>query len=327
MTNLSHTALLKTNVKFYHICKRKEIATINPVIIHATLYHSEMLSRRLKMNIPIVNSLVNNSYHKRRYIGLGWKGKLALLKVHLQDYFSKGKVTSFIANSAYISLVHQRSLGISVSKINVIHRGREFERIQETKKEDVEAIRSNLPNHDTKLFIAVGRLIARKGHLDLLEAFEILQNQNSNVALWIVGEGEEFFKLEQRINYLGLSKSIKLLGNRKDIPALLAAADFFVFPSHYEGLPGALIEAMISKTPIIASDIPENKECLNDEMALFHQIRNTADLSKQLQSALVMKDWPQRTQLAYDYALQQFNITKIVQEYESVYERFLKPNN
>ncbi|MGH7058357.1 MAG: glycosyltransferase, partial [Acetobacteraceae bacterium] len=53
---------------------------------------------------------------------------------------------------------------------------------------------------------------------------------------------------------------LKLLGYREDVPALLAAADIFALPSHFEGLPMVLIEAMLAGLPVVASDIPGTRE-------------------------------------------------------------------
>jgi glycosyltransferase involved in cell wall biosynthesis len=53
---------------------------------------------------------------------------------------------------------------------------------------------------------------------------------------------------------------VRLLGHRDDVPELLAAADVFAFPSHYEGLGGSLLEAMALALPIVASDLPAISE-------------------------------------------------------------------
>ncbi|MDH5380085.1 MAG: glycosyltransferase, partial [Cyclobacteriaceae bacterium] len=78
----------------------------------------------------------------------------------------------------------------------------------------------------------------------------------------------------------GLNGQVKLLGHRTDVEQLLAAADVFVFPSRFEGLPGALIEAAAAGLPIIASDIPNNREVAGENKnALFFPVNDHQVLS------------------------------------------------
>jgi glycosyltransferase involved in cell wall biosynthesis len=113
------------------------------------------------------------------------------------------------------------------------------------------------------------------------------------------------------------------LGTVKNIPELLSESDFFVFPSYFEGLPGALIEAMMAKIPIICSDIPENKECVDESMCLFYRVGDQTDLLTQMEKALVLTDWEARTQQAFDYASEHFEIGKISKRYEETYSKLL----
>ena len=61
----------------------------------------------------------------------------------------------------------------------------------------------------------------------------------------------------------GLGDRLRLLGYRDDVAALLAAADIFVLPSHFEGLPMSVIEAMLTGLPVVATDVrgPRNRWC------------------------------------------------------------------
>ena len=68
-----------------------------------------------------------------------------------------------------------------------------------------------------------------------------------------------------RSDRLGLADAVELLGQWPDVPGLLQAADLFAFPSVYEGMPGAVIEAMALGVPIVASDIPPVREILGSD--------------------------------------------------------------
>lgn len=106
---------------------------------------------------------------------------------------------------------------------------------------------------DAIVYLFVGRLVSEKGILELLEAFNKMKKNYGKAVLVVVGDtsGSE---REQLFNYKEM-KDIHFLGSRKDVNALLYMSDLFVLPSHREGLPRSIIEAMAMQKPIIATDI------------------------------------------------------------------------
>ncbi len=115
---------------------------------------------------------------------------------------------------------------------------------------------------DRVVVIAVSRLVRHKGYPELLAAM-----RDVNAELWVVGErlasdhGED---LEPAFAAAGLGCRLRRLGYRDDIPALLAAADIFALPSHFEGLPMSVIEAMLVGLPVVATDIRGSREQVVD---------------------------------------------------------------
>jgi glycosyltransferase involved in cell wall biosynthesis len=106
------------------------------------------------------------------------------------------------------------------------------------------------------LLLAVGNLVPRKGHRVLLQALQPLAGPD--LPPWrmaIAGRGRQKEPLQQLAQELGIADRVHLLGHRDDIPDLLAAADIFVMPSLWEGLPLAILEAMFAGKPVIASAI------------------------------------------------------------------------
>ena len=107
---------------------------------------------------------------------------------------------------------------------------------------------------DRVVVIAVSRLVRHKGYPELAAAMRDVPEAE----LWVVGErlasdrGEDMAALLQAA---GLGDRLRLLGYREDVPALLAAADIFALPSHFEGLPMSVIEAMLTGLPVVATDI------------------------------------------------------------------------
>lgn len=105
------------------------------------------------------------------------------------------------------------------------------------------------------IILWVGRLDPVKGLHLLIEAFRTVA-QGSAARLLLAGEGPLRPTLERQINDASLHGRVRLLGARRDVPALLAVADLFVFPSRTEGLPNALLEAMSVGVPVVTTDVP-----------------------------------------------------------------------
>lgn len=107
----------------------------------------------------------------------------------------------------------------------------------------------------------VGNFVYAKNHLFLLEIFAEVLKKEPNAKLLLAGDGELHREIEQKIEDLAVKEHVYLLGIRNDIPDLLQAMDVYLFPSVYEGLPVALVEAQASGLPCVISDTiaPESK--------------------------------------------------------------------
>lgn len=84
--------------------------------------------------------------------------------------------------------------------------------------------------------------------------------------LILIGDGDDKEKLEQQVSNMGISDNVLFLGNRTNVNELLQAIDVFVFPSYFEGIPMALIEAQTVGIPIIASDKINNHIKINSNV-------------------------------------------------------------
>jgi glycosyltransferase involved in cell wall biosynthesis len=97
----------------------------------------------------------------------------------------------------------------------------------------------------------------------LFEAIRLLGERPATYLIVGTGRQEEEIKLEAE--RLGVAGKLRFLGMRRDIPALLQAADIFAFPTLQEGFSNALIEAMAAGCAIVASDYPSNFEAVTHE--------------------------------------------------------------
>lgn len=115
-----------------------------------------------------------------------------------------------------------------------------------------------------KNIASIGRLVPQKDHLTLIHAFSLLLKHHHHLTLTIYGEGAERKNLETLIKSLGLQEKVCLPGAVQNIQENLIEADLFVFPSHYEGFPNALCEALAVGLPTIASNCSGNVDVIQE---------------------------------------------------------------
>ncbi len=119
---------------------------------------------------------------------------------------------------------------------------------------------------DSPLLLFAGRLAPQKGVGDLLAALDLLQHVRPQLRTIIVGDGPLRGQLEETARAFQLDSLVRFLGHRDDVPRLLAAADFLVLPSLYEGLPNVVLEAMQFSKPVIATAAPGTTEVVTDNV-------------------------------------------------------------
>lgn len=301
-----------------------------PKIIHSTLFRADMIARKLKHFFPqvlLVGSLVSNSYGRSRYGQLSLLAGLKLFLIQIKDRRTTDKVDFFISNSHTIKNTNSRALSVPHDKIKVIYRGRSMGKSGAGKSKKLGQLSRDLGLAGKKVFLNVGRLHQGKGQADLLQAFKPVSETFEDALLLIAGEGSYRIELERIISDLGLQEKVQLLGYREDVEDILAVADYFVFPSYYEGLPGALIEAIIAEKPLVISDIGENRECVPPGKALFFKPGNIKEMTAKMKEAVDIPDWQERTMSSLDHARKNFDIKKVSRQYESFYKDILKDHN
>lgn len=118
----------------------------------------------------------------------------------------------------------------------------------------------------TRILLSVGRLSREKGHADLIRALPQLRQLTGStpVRLVVVGEGPERSSLEELRDTLGLNRHVALVGQQNDPSPYYAIADVFVLPSHSEGSPNVLLEAMAAGVPVVATAVGGVPEIATD---------------------------------------------------------------
>ncbi len=130
-----------------------------------------------------------------------------------------------------------------------------------------ERIRKELGIDDeTTVLLSVGELIPRKNHVEVLEALKQMKDAGKDykIKYLIAGRGKIAKELQDKINELSLQEQVQMLGFRSDVADIFAASDIYVFPSHQEGLPVALMEAMSVGMPVVCSRIRGNVDLIEE---------------------------------------------------------------
>lgn len=119
----------------------------------------------------------------------------------------------------------------------------------------------------------IGRFNNAKNHTFLIDIFAALLKTDKTAKLMLIGAGELEQDVKNKVKALAIEKSVMFLGLRKDTPAMLMAADVFVMPSLYEGLPLAGIEAQCAGLPVVFT------QTLTKEMDIFNAFYVPLDIA------------------------------------------------
>jgi glycosyltransferase involved in cell wall biosynthesis len=164
-----------------------------------------------------------------------------------------------IGNDGY-QVLHDQ-VGIASEKLQVLRAGVDVSRFKEPR---ASARRELELSDQDRVAVIVARLFPEKNHLLLLEAFAKVVERVSSARLLIAGEGTEDEAIVAAMKRLGLQHSVRMLGVRRDVPRLLAAADLFVLCSDREGLPIAVLEAMAAARPVVATAVGDLPTVVQD---------------------------------------------------------------
>jgi glycosyltransferase involved in cell wall biosynthesis len=291
-----------------------------PDVVVSSIYKANIISRiACKLTgTKLIGTFVNDSYGAVRLEELKQKGINRKFKlVWLLDKWTAGIPKHYLSNAFSIAKSNSETLGVPLDKINVIYRGRESGKFPAWNPPPVEPAFK---------FIAIGRLIDRKGFAELIEAFAILKKDHPAITLDIFGEGKSRKKFQQIIDKNNLNESAVLHGAIPNAWQKLYGAHCFVFPSWYEGFSGALVEGMMTGIPIIASGIPMNLEAVTEnETALIHKVQDAADLEKKMERMInSYGNMIEMGKKARSEAVVRFDIKTISKQYEDFLKRVVK---
>lgn len=117
---------------------------------------------------------------------------------------------------------------------------------------------------DARVLLAIGRLVAQKGHDTAIQALASLRRAHPRATLVILGDGPLRGRIEALAGRLGVAEAVVLPGRSDDVAAWLARAEVLVHPSRWEGFGLVLLEAMLAERPVVASAVSAVPEVVVD---------------------------------------------------------------
>lgn len=188
------------------------------------------------------------------------------------------------------------STGVPIEKISVQHNS--IRRQSPANAADVAAMRTRLGiSENEQVVLSVGRLSREKAHLDLIEGFKHLRQTNpaASLKLIIVGDGPERSRLEAAVESFGVKELVVFAGQVSDVQPFYGMADVFALPSHSEGSPNVLLEAMAANLPVVATAVGGVPEIVsNNESALLVAPNDRKALAAAISQLLTDKALGQR---------------------------------
>lgn len=212
-------------------------------LLHTHLYHPNMYGRlaAFREGIPVVCT-VHNIYVRPK------------LHRRLINRWLAEKTARIIAVSSRVRDDILRYDRVQSSKVLVVPNGVEMARFAPSLTR--QRARERLGITDDRYIIGtLGRLETQKGLPYLIEALRLLSESGNRAFLLIVGSGREEGRLREMVSRCGLEDCVQFLGMRRDVPEIHRVMDVFVLPSLWEGLPIALLEAMASGLPVVATPV------------------------------------------------------------------------
>lgn len=292
-------ATISSYIKIYSTIKQYK-----PDIIHSYLPHANILSRLvIRGNIKHISSIRVKEIARPLEI--------------LIDKLTSSFTDIYITNSQSIAKHIKKNICSNKQKIKVIRNGTELPR---KKYCDLK-----LPIQGKKVILMVANFRKQKDHETLFLALKKLQEKHNDFICLLAGSGNEEARLKKRVKDLKIATRVEFIGVQKNIYGVFDICDVSVLSTNYEGTPNVIIESMLMKKPLVATNLPEIREIItaNKEGLLFSK-GNYHALFKHLEEILYhAKDTSSMTDAAYQKARKEFSIQQLVEKTQNCYKQLL----
>lgn len=235
----------------------------------------------------------------------------------------RSKTGHLLGNSQSVVEFYQ-DLGYPESKTSVIRNGIEPSKPSSISREQL-IQEWNLPD-DVKMIGYVGRLAKQKRIKELLWACQLQRQIDPRCYLILVGDGPEKTALQHYAGQVESKDYVRFVGHRSDAKELYPHFEAFWLASDFEGQSNSIMEAMAAGVPVIASDIPANRELvIPNETGYLVSLDDSVGRSQFTQKIFEDEELANRlSQNSKDRIKNEFSIDRMINEHDTLYQSMLK---
>jgi glycosyltransferase involved in cell wall biosynthesis len=289
---------------------------VDIVHAHGTRANSNILWAAKSLNIPVVYTVHGWSFHQDQ------NPVVRSIRVMGEKY-----LTSKSDINISVSASNQQSGKKYIKSFDSVVINNGIDQRKFNPQKPFKNIRAELGiREDQQLVLFIARFTGHKQPLALIKAFAKAVISNPEMHLLMVGDGDQKSEAVDLITKFNLSDRVTLSSFRQDVPDILAAADIFVLPSLWEGLPIGLLEAMAMGKAVIASNVDGTNEIVrNNENGILIETENLVD---NLTNALVTMSLDEKMrnsfrQKAIETVNERYNALSMTRGIENIYRQLI----
>ena len=280
-----------------------------PDVVHSHMVHANIFARLLRLRTPVPRLICTVHNTNEGGVPRMWAYRLTDRLATLMTYVSQEAAARSISRAAVLP-----------DKTMVVHNGIDCDRFH-FDPHMRKSIRRDLDiPENMQVLLAAGRLSDAKDYPNLLNAFNQVRKQRDDCVLWIAGGGDKKAQLQALAENLGLQGRVSFLGVRRDLPALMSAADIFVLSSAWEGFPLVIGEAMACERLIVSTDAGGVREWMGNTGHVV-PVRDSAALANAIMDALALNSEVKmaRGRAARERILASYSLDAVVARWEQIY--------
>ncbi|MDB5758715.1 MAG: hypothetical protein JWM30_2004 [Burkholderia sp.] len=281
-----------------------------PAVVHSHMVHANIFSRLLQLAYRAPRLICTaHSTNEGSAIWM-WAYRLTDSLAHMTTNVSQEAVRRAVARSA-----------VSPRRVMAVYNGIDCERFRFDPAARESLRSANGTPAGAQVLLAAGRFCDAKDYPNLLHAFRNVCAQRADCQLWIAGGGSRQAESEALAAELGIRDRVRFLGFRRDVDALMSAADIFVLSSAWEGFPLVIGEAMACERVVVSTDAGGVLEWLEDTGYIV-PTRDSAALAAALITALALEphERARKGQKARSRVEQQYSLRAAAARWERIYQ-------
>lgn len=237
--------------------------------------------------------------------------------------FSKKYATDYFACSELAGRWLFGDKTFEQGKVTIINNAIDLSKFKYDEKIRKEKRKELNINDDTLVVGHIGRFVAQKNHTFLIDVFNELHKKEKNSILLLIGQGPLMDEVKQKVETLGISESVKFLGQRDDVNELYQVFDVFLLPSLYEGLPVVGVEAQATGNLCILSNSMTQETKILDTTKFI-----SLDMKTEEWVSIILDNYSKfkKHDTTDEITKNNFNIKKETSELENKYVELMRKN-